>query len=121
MAKHITIVDDEVDLVETVKLRLEGNGFQVSTTMGDQAVKDISGFKPDLILLDVIMPGMDGIAILKELKRDANLSKIPVILFTAKPKASLIEFLGPEWASGYVSKPYDPKEMLDQIQKVLGP
>lgn len=120
MGKHIVIVDDEVDVVETVKLRLEANGYQVSSTVGKSAVQDLQKAKPDLVLLDVIMPGMDGFAIIREIKRDPDLSKVPVIIFSAKPKAVMMELFGPEGIAGYVSKPYDPKELLDQIQRALG-
>ena len=118
MGKHILIADDELDVVETVRLRLEANGYQVSSTMGIHTIEDIRKCKPDLVLLDVIMPGMDGFAIIRELKRDPDLSKIPVIIFSAKPKTAMIELFGPEGIAGYISKPYDPKEMLDQIKKI---
>ena len=120
MGKHIIIVDDEADIVETARVRLEANGYQVSTTMGEQSLDDIRGYKPDLILLDVNMPGMDGFAIIRELKRDPDLSKVPVIIFSGKPKAAMIELFGPEGIAGYISKPYDAKDMLAQIKGVLG-
>ena len=121
MRKHIVIADDEEGVVETARLRLEANGYQVSTTMGAETVEDVKKFKPDLILLDVMMPGMDGYAIIRELKRDPNIANVPVIVFSAKPKGTIMELFGPEGIAGYISKPYDPKEMLDLIKKVLGP
>jgi two-component system, OmpR family, alkaline phosphatase synthesis response regulator PhoP len=120
MPKHIMIVDDEVDIVETVRLRLQANGYQVSNSMGEQALEDIRKAKPDLILLDIIMPGMDGFAVIRELKRDPELFRIPVIIFSAKPKAAMIELFGPEGIAGYISKPYDARELLDQIKQILG-
>ena len=120
MRKHIVIADDEEGVVETVRLRLEANGYQVSTTMGVDTIEDVKRFKPDLLLLDVTMPGMDGFAIMHELKRDPNISNVPVIVFSAKPKSTLMGLFGPEGIAGYISKPYDPKEMLDLIKKVLG-
>ena len=120
MGKHIIIVDDEADIVETARLRLEADGYKVSTTFGAKTLEDVRKQKPDLILLDVIMPAMDGFAVIRELKRDPELARIPVIIFSAKPKATMIELFGPEGISGYVAKPYDPKELLDQIKSVLG-
>ena len=120
MGKHILIADDEADIVATAKLRLEANGYQVSTTMGEQTAADARRFKPDMILLDVIMPGMDGFAIIRELKRDPVLSGVPVVIFSAKPKAAMIELFGPEGIAGYVAKPYDPTELLDQVKQILG-
>lgn len=120
MAKHILIADDEADVVETARLRLEANGYQVSATYGEKTVGDVRSLKPDLILLDVIMPGMDGFAIIRELKRDPVLSRIPVIIFSAKPKAAMIELFGPEGISGYIAKPYHAQELLDEIRRILG-
>jgi len=120
MPKHVMIADDEADIVETVTLRLEACGYTVSTTMGVNTIEDVRKAKPDLLLLDVIMPGMDGYAIIRELKRDAELTHIPVIIFSAKPKSAMIELFGPEGIAGYVSKPYDPKELVSQIQNIFG-
>lgn len=120
MASHIVIADDEEGVVETLRLRLEANGYEVSTTMGTKTVGDVKRVRPDLILLDVMMPGMDGFAIIRELKRDPNIAHVPVIIFSAKPKSTLMELFGPEGIAGYISKPYDPKEMLELIKKALG-
>ncbi|MBI4395056.1 MAG: response regulator [Candidatus Omnitrophica bacterium] len=120
MGKRIMIIDDEVDLVKTVQLRLESNGYEVSSSVGERSVQDAVSFKPDLILLDVIMPGMDGFAIIRELKRNPDTSKVPVVIFSGKPKAAMIELFGPEGVAGYVAKPYDPKDLFEQIKKILG-
>src|SRR3990167_6732505 len=116
MGKNILIVDDEIDVIETAKIRLEANGYTVFTSVGEQSIEDARKCKPHLIILDIIMPGMDGFAVLKELKRDPELAKVPVIIFSAKPKAAMIELFGPEGIAGYISKPYDPKELLTQIK-----
>ena len=120
MGKRIMIIDDEIDIVETVRLRLESSGYETSSSMGERGVQDAAAYKPDLILLDVMMPGMDGFAVIRELKRNSTTSKVPVIIFSGKPKAAMIELFGPEGIAGYVSKPYEPKELLGQIQKILG-
>ena len=120
MGKHIVIVDDEPDIIETLTLRLEANGYKVSNTVGVKALNDLRTYQPDLVFLDVMMPGMDGFAIIRELKRDPNLSKVPVIIFSAKPKEAILELFGPEGIAGYLSKPYDPAEMLALIKQLLG-
>ncbi len=119
MGKRIMIVDDEMDFVEIVKVRLEASGYEVATSCGEQGLEDIRSCKPDLILLDVTMPGLDGFAIIRELKRDPDLSKVPVIIFSGKPKAAMLELFGPEGIAGYISKPCDPKDMLAQIKQTL--
>ncbi|OGW77472.1 MAG: hypothetical protein A3J52_03415 [Omnitrophica bacterium RIFCSPHIGHO2_02_FULL_49_9] len=120
MAKRILIADDDLDNVETVKLRLEASGYEISSTMGEKTVEDAKKVKPDLILLDVMMPGMDGFAVVRELKRDLDLSSVPVVIFSGKPKETMIELFGPEGIAGYISKPYDPKELVSQIQNLIG-
>jgi CheY-like chemotaxis protein len=120
MAKKILLVDDEEDVVTTAKIRLEAGGYEVGTSMGEATMEDARQFKPDVIILDIIMPGMDGFAVLRELKRDPELANIPVIIFSAKPKSAMIELFGPEGIAGYVSKPYDPKELIEQIRSIVG-
>ncbi len=120
MAKRIMIVDDEEDVVNTLRIRLESNGYDVSSTMGSRSVHDIEAAKPDLILLDIMMPDMDGFAVIRELKRNFDLAKIPVIVLSAKPKATMIELFGPEGITDYISKPFDSKELLALIKKILG-
>ena len=120
MSKRIMTVDDEMDVVETAKMRLEANGYEVSASSGEQSLEDIRSCKPDLILLDVMMPSLDEFAVMRGLKRDSDLSKVPVIIFSGKPKAVMLELFGPEGIAGYLSKPYDPKDMLAQIKQILG-
>ncbi len=120
MGKRILVSDDETDVVETLKLRLEANGYQITTTQGDKTLGEVRKTRPDLILLDVMMPGMDGFAVIRELKRDPELSKIPVVIFSGKPKEAMMELFGPEGISGYITKPYQPKELLGQIEKIIG-
>jgi CheY-like chemotaxis protein len=120
MGKRILIADDDPDVLETAKIRLEAAGYDVFTTSGADSVGDARDAKPDLILLDVIMPGMDGFSVLREIKRDPDLADTPVIIFSAKPKAAMIELFGPEGITGYISKPYDPKELVAQIEQLIG-
>ena len=120
MAKHIMIVDDEEDLVKTMKMRLEANGYQVSSTMGSQSLKDIESAKPDLILLDIMMPEMDGFAVIRELKRHPDMGKVPIVVLSAKPKTTMIELFGPEGIAGYISKPFDSKDLMALIKKLVG-
>lgn len=120
MPKQIMIVDDEQDLIETLKIRFQANGYEVSSSVGARAISDIRTAKPDLILLDVMMPDVDGFQVMRELKRDHELSKIPVIVVSAKPKSTMIELFGPEGISGYISKPFESKELLQLVKQILG-
>ena len=120
MGKHIVVADDDQDAVETIRLRLEANGYQVSTTMGERTVSDLLKVKPDLVLLDIMMPGVDGFSIIREIKRDPTLSQIPVIIVSGKPKEAMAELFGPEGIAGYITKPYDANDLLAQVKKILG-
>lgn len=121
MAKRILIVDDEVQLVEMVKMRLEAAGYEIISAYDgqdgfDKARKD----KPDLIILDLMLPKMDGYKVCGLLKNDARYSKIPIIMFTARAQeedARLGKDLG---AEEYVTKPFDPKILLSKIKGLLG-
>ena len=120
MAKQIMIVDDEQDLIETLKIRFQANGYDVTSSVGSRSIADIKANKPDLILLDIMMPDVDGFAVMRELKRDHDLSKIPVVVVSAKPKSTMIELFGPEGISGYISKPFEAKELLQLVNQILG-
>ena len=119
MPKHIAIVDDDSDGVTATKTRLEAAGYRVSSTCGSGSTQDLIRFQPDLVLLDVSMPELDGFAILREIKRNADLATIPVIIFSGKPKETIIDLFGPEGISGFISKPYEPAELLRTIQSAL--
>lgn len=120
MPKRVMIVDDEPGICETLTVRLQANGYQVSSSMGAKSIPDIRTFRPDIILLDIMMPEMDGYAVIKELKRDHDLCNTPVIILSAKPKDAIIELFAPEGIVGYISKPFDSKNLLAMIKKALG-
>jgi CheY-like chemotaxis protein len=120
MAKKILVADDDIDIVETVRIRLEAAGYEVATTFGEKTLDDARSVKPDLILLDVVMPGLDGFAAIKLIKRDPDLAHIPVIVFSGKAKEAMVELFGPEGIAGYISKPYDPKQLLSEVNQIIG-
>jgi len=120
MAKKILIADDDADSYETARIRLEAQGYSVTGTMGEATIKDARDQKPDLLLLDVMMPGMDGYSVMRELKRDPDTASIPVVILSGKPKEAMMELFGPEGVSGYITKPYDPKEFISQVQALIG-
>ena len=121
MAKRILIVDDEVQLVEMVKMRLEAAGYEVISAYDgregfDKAKKD----KPDLIILDLMLPKMDGYKVCGLLKNDARYNKIPIIMFTARVQEEDMRLGKDLGAEEYVTKPFDPKTLLLKIKKLLG-
>jgi len=117
--KKILIVDDEADLVNMVKMRLESDGFGVSiASNGREAIEKIDADKPDLILLDVLMPAMDGYTAFQELKKKESTRNIPVVVMTAK--RGMQELFEAEGAKDYIKKPFSDKDLLARIRKVLG-
>ena len=124
----ILLVDDDPDFVEATKTVLEGKSYQVVTAYnGDDGLKKVVEERPDLIILDVIMPGKDGFAVCKELKTDPRyyfFSKIPVLMLTVYPddrdkaRLSLLEGMTME-AEDYIQKPATPEELLRRVEKLL--
>ena len=116
--KKILVVDDEQQLALAVKIRLQSVGYQVVTASdGRQGLDMIEREKPDLILLDVLMPVMDGYSCLRELNTKYGRGTIPVIVLTARDRMKdLFELEGIE---DYVIKPFDHKDLLIRIERAL--
>ena len=118
--KRILLVDDERDMVFAVKLQLEAEGFDVLTAAdGQEALDKARRENPDLIILDLMLPKMDGYKVCRMLKFDKKYKKIPIIIFTARIQQS-DEKLGYEvGADVYLTKPFEPKTLLAKIQELL--
>jgi len=119
--KKILIIDDSEVLCETMKSMIEGNGpFQVQTEMDStKALQKVKEFRPDLIMLDILMPNVDGITVAVHLKNDAELNKIPVMFLTALAEEKDLIF-GNQLAGYYVATKDSSKDKLfDAIDKNL--
>lgn len=120
--KKILIIDDEVDIVELVKTRLELDNYYVMPCYSSKrGLEIVKREKPDLILLDIMMPDLDGYEVCKILKADSDTKNIPVILFTAKQEeAKIIQDKCLELgADDYILKPYDPIALLSKVKFIL--
>ncbi len=120
MANKLLIVDDEADTLRLVSLMLERQGYEVFTAEnGRAALEIVKNNKPDLILLDVMMPEMDGFEVVQVLRADPETEDIPVIMFTAKTQVE-DKITGLEaGADVYLTKPTQPRELFAQIKAVL--
>ena len=121
MAKRILIIDDEIYFTRLVKMNLESEGgFKVEIAVkGSDGVRLAEKFKPDIILLDLLMPEMNGFQVLEELKNNTKISRIPVIMLSAKSdEATRSEVLG-KGARLFLPKPIDSAELSKEIVKVL--
>jgi two-component system OmpR family response regulator len=115
---HVMCIDDEDDILQVAKLSLEMvGGLKVSLCRGSkQAVEEAVRLRPDLILLDVMMPERDGPATLEALRADPGSAGIPVIFMTAKVQPAEVAHYRSLGAVGVISKPFDPMTLSDQIK-----
>jgi twitching motility two-component system response regulator PilH len=117
MTRHILIVEDsQVDRARLEKL-LSTSGFQVSTAEnGEQAIASVKRSRPDAVLMDVNMPGMDGFAATRALRGDADTRDIPVVLVTSKDQKADKAWGQMLGAKGYITKPYTDDQILTQVR-----
>lgn len=115
--KRVLLVDDDQSIIEVQKMYFEKEGYQVATCMqGDKAVAAFESFNPDIIILDLMLPGMDGNDICREIRK---VSDVPIIMLTARTD-TLDKIIGLELgADDYVPKPFEPKELLARVKAVL--
>jgi two-component system phosphate regulon response regulator PhoB len=119
MAK-ILIVEDEVDIADLVSLNLQRSGFEVDVAHdGLQGVQSAKSGEPDLLILDLMLPGLDGYGVIKELKRDPRTAQTPVLMLTARAQTG-DRIKGLEsGADDYLTKPFSPKELLLRVKAIL--
>lgn len=120
LSKRILAVDDERHIVRLIQVNLERAGYQVATAFdGPEALKKVESEKPDLIVLDVMMPRMDGFEVLKRLRASPETREIPVIMLTAKTQDADV-FRG--WSAGvsaYLTKPFNPLELITFVKRIF--
>jgi len=116
-SKKILIVDDEVDLVETVRFPLEMEGYHVLVSYnGEDALNQARKENPDLILLDLMLPNLDGYKVCRLLKSDDRYKHIPILMLTAKSQEKDMA-LGMEiGANEYITKPFDIRDLLKKVK-----
>ena len=120
--KLVVCIEDEQEMIDLVQLILGRRGFEVEGANGGlEGLEKIKQKKPDLVLLDLMMPDMDGWEVYQRMKSDENLREIPVIVVTAKAQ-SIDKVLGLHIAKvdDYITKPFGPQELLESVEKILG-
>ncbi|MFH1046129.1 MAG: response regulator [Candidatus Omnitrophota bacterium] len=121
MSKKILIVDDEPQLVEMLSIRLEASGYKViAAGDGQEGFDKARSENPDLIILDLMLPKMDGYKVCALLKKDARYKKIPIILFTAKAQDEDRKLGQEVGADAYLAKPFEPSLLLETLKRFLG-
>jgi DNA-binding response OmpR family regulator len=120
MSKKILLVDDEPDIVTSVKARLEASGYQVVVAVdGQQALESARKEMPDLIILDLMLPKIDGYKVCRLLKFDDKYKHIPIFMFTARAQ-EIDRKMGEEvGADAYILKPFELKSLVEKIKETL--
>jgi len=119
--RHILCIEDETEMIDLIRIILGRKGFEVEgATGGEEGLKKIHERKPDLVLLDLMMPDIDGWEVYQQMKADETTRDIPVIVVTAKAQ-NIDKVLGLQIAKvdDYISKPFSPEDLLASVERVL--
>ena len=121
MAKNrILVVEDESDILELIRYNLGKEGYQVQTVdTGEKALKAIKAKMPDVVVLDLMLPGMDGLEVCKAIKGDTKTKHLPVIMLTAKSEEADIVTGLELGADDYITKPFSPKVLIARLRTLL--
>jgi CheY-like chemotaxis protein len=121
MAKKILIADDEQDFLSLIKIRLEAAGYEVTTASdGIEALKQVEKIRPDMVILDILMPKLDGYEVCRLLKFDERYKSLPVVILSARAQDIDKEMGRLVRADAYISKPINDQDLLETIKKQLG-
>lgn len=116
----ILVVDDDPDLRELVSSRLWRAGYAITTAPdGDSALAAIAAEKPDLVVLDVMMPGRSGLDVCRELRADPGTADLPILILTARTHTAFVVEGFAAGANHYMTKPFSPRELVDRVQALL--
>jgi DNA-binding response OmpR family regulator len=117
---RILVADDDIDIRELVEFKLSTLGHDiVAVTDGAAAIESCKQDRPDLAVLDVMMPGMSGLDAIRVIRSDPSLSDLPVILLTARAQESDVENGFDSGADDYITKPFSPRELASRVQALL--
>jgi DNA-binding response OmpR family regulator len=119
--KHIVCIEDEPEMIDLIQLILNRRGFEVlGASGGKEGLELVRKTHPDLVLLDLMMPDMDGWEVYQQMKADESTRNIPVIIVTAKAQ-NIDKVLGLHIAKvdDYIAKPFGPQELIDSVEKIL--
>ena len=116
----ILVIDDEKNILHSVVMYLEGYGYEVfSSDNGIKGIESAEIHRPDLILLDLVLPDVDGYTVCKTLKKHSEMNKIPIIIMSAKNQKEDLSKAFENGADDYIIKPFQPNQLIEIIKKVL--
>jgi two-component system phosphate regulon response regulator PhoB len=117
---RVLVVDDDPQVLKLLHVNFEMEGYDVvSATNGEEALAAVVKERPDVVVCDVMMPGMDGLEVVRRLKADDATAKLPVVLLSAKALRGDVRSGLDAGADEYVTKPFDPSELLDVVGRLL--
>jgi DNA-binding response OmpR family regulator len=120
MTHRILIVDDEPNILISLEFLMKREGFEVATAVdGEQALQQVADFKPDLVLLDVMMPRKNGYEVCETLRADAALAGLKIIMLTAKGREVEVEKGLALGADAYMTKPFATRDLVAQVRRLL--
>jgi|SRR5215471_15028086 len=120
MAKHIIVVDDDKEIGEIVSVALKCNGFEVTTVSNSQQLQRLLAVQiPDLIILDIMMPGQNGYQIFSALRNDAHTQGIPVIVMTARAEYIYERISKDLGVADHITKPFHPLDLVEKVKVLL--
>lgn len=116
----VLVIDDEKDMIELLRYNLEQEGFDViGASKGEEGLRVAAEHRPDLVVLDLMMPGMDGLEVCRRLRQDPRTARLPVVMLTAKASEA-DRVVGLELgADDYVTKPFSPREVVARVKAIL--
>lgn len=118
--KKVLLVDDEADFIDVLRTHLESYDYQVIPAYdGEEALEKVASEEPDLIILDIMLPKINGFDVCRKLKTDQNYKDIPIIMLTAKFQANDINFGKAMGAEAYITKPFEPQVLLDKMRELM--
>jgi two-component system chemotaxis response regulator CheY len=121
MSRKVLAVDDSPSIRQMVAMTLGGGGYEVvSAVDGNDGLAKARGMRADLVLTDLNMPGMNGIALIKEIRKLANYAGVPMLFLSTESDASLKAEAKAAGATGWIVKPFQPEQLLAAVRKVLG-
>lgn len=121
MSPRVLVVDDDPQVLRLMRVNLELEGYDVvSAPDGEEALEAVLNERPDVVVCDVMMPGMDGLTVLRNLRSNPRTSKIPFVVVSAKAQRTDVKAALDMGADRYITKPFDPQELLDAVEHLVG-
>ncbi len=119
---RVLVIDDDPQVLKLVQINLESEGFEVETASdGSEALDAVAREKPDAVVCDLMMPVTDGFTVLRTLRLDPETKKIPFVILSAKTMPADIKQALEMGADRYITKPFDPQELIDTVTRLLAP